>query len=71
MFVPLLGNAHSFTQDPLKEKIFYSEGGEALEQVAQCCGWCPIPGDFQGEAGSGPSQPDRAVVSLCIARELD
>ena len=27
----------------------------------------PIPGDFQGEAGWGPGQPDLAVVSLFIA----
>ena len=30
-----------------------------------------VPGDFQGEAGSGPGQPDLAVVSLFIAGELD
>ena len=34
-------------------KMLYSEGGEALDQVAQRCGGCPIPGDFQGEAGPG------------------
>ena len=45
------GNRH-------KEKVFCSE---ALEQVAQRCGGCPIPGDFQGEAGSSPGQHDRAV----------
>lgn len=27
----------------------------------------PIPGDFQGEVGSAPGQPDRAVVSLFTA----
>ena len=27
--------------------------------------------DFQGEAGSGPGQPDVAVVSLFIAGQLD
>ena len=43
------------------EKIFYSEGGDALEQVAQRCGLCPIPGDCQGEAGAGPGQPDLTV----------
>jgi len=45
----------------IKKKIFYSEGGEALEQVAQWCGWCSVPGDFQGEAARGPEQPDQAV----------
>lgn len=34
-------------------------------------GWCPIPGDFQGKAGSGPGQPDVVVVSLFIAEQLD
>jgi len=29
-----------------------------------------MPGDFQGEAGSGPRKPDLAVVSLLIAGEL-
>ena len=43
----------------------------ALEQVAQWCGWFPVPGDFQGEAGSRPGKPDLAVVSLFIAGELD
>ena len=55
------GNRH-------KEKVFCSE---ALEQVAQRCGGCPIPGDFQGEAGSSPGQHDLAVVSLFIAGGLD
>jgi len=32
-----------------------------LEQVTYCCGRCPVPGDFQGEAGSGPGQPDLSV----------
>ena len=45
--------------------------GEAQEWVAQRCGGCLIPGEFQGEAGSGPGQPDLAVVSLFIAGELD
>jgi len=42
-----------------------------LEQAAQRCGWCPLPGDFEGKAGSDPGQPDLAVVSLFIAGELD
>jgi len=48
-----------------------SEGGWAHEQVAQRCGGCPIPGDFEGEAGSSPGQPDQAAVSLFITGELD
>jgi len=35
--------------------------GEALAQVAQRCGECPIPGDFRGKAGSDPAQPDLGV----------
>ena len=26
----------------------------------RCC-WCPVPGDFEGKAGSCPGQPDLAV----------
>ena len=44
-----------------EEEVFYAEGGEALAQVAQRGCGCPIPGDFQGEAESGPGQPDLAV----------
>jgi len=44
-----------------KEKIFYSEGGEALEQVVQRGIRCSIPGDIQGQAGPGSEQPDLAV----------
>ena len=55
----------------IRKKIFYGEGGEAVQQVAQRCGWCLISEDFQGKAGSGPGQPDLAVLSLCMAGELD
>lgn len=30
-----------------------------------------IPGDFQGEVGSGPGESDLAVVSLVTAGELE
>jgi len=40
--------------------VFYSEGGEALEQVAQRYD-CPIPGDFQGQGGPVSEQLDLAV----------
>jgi len=36
-----------------KEEVFYSEGGEALEQVAQRGGGCCIP----GQVGRGSEQP--------------
>jgi len=40
-----------------KEEILYCETGEALEQVAQRGGRCPIPGNIQGQAGRGSEQP--------------
>ena len=39
----------------------YVKGGDALEQVAQKGGECPIPGDIQGQAGGSFEQPDVAV----------
>ena len=50
---------------------FSSEGGEALEQVAQKFGGCPIPEDFQGEAGSGPGQPKLSVHVPVHAGEVN
>lgn len=44
-----------------KEKVLYSEGGEALVQVAPRAGARPIPGDIKGHAGWGSKQPDVAV----------
>jgi len=31
------------------------------EQATQRCGGCPIPEDFQGQAGPGSEQPDLPV----------
>jgi len=45
----------------IRQKFFYDKSGEALEQVAQIGGECPIPGDSQGQAGRGSEQPDLAV----------
>jgi len=42
-----------------KEKVFYSESGEALEQDVQRCGL--IPGDIHALAGPGSEQPDKAM----------
>ena len=46
---------------------------EALEQVAQRGGGCPIPGDTRGQAGQGSEQPELAVdVPVhCRGVELD
>ena len=36
-------------------------GDEALAQIAQRGGECPLPGDTQGQPGRGSEQPDQAV----------
>jgi len=38
-----------------KEEVFYTKGSEALAQVAQRRGGCPIPGDSPGQAGGALS----------------
>ena len=43
------------------EKSFYNMDGEAMGQVAQRGGGCPIPGDIQDQAGQGSEQPDLGV----------
>ena len=37
----------------IQERVFYSKGGEAVVQVAQRGGGCPLLGDSQGQAGWG------------------
>ena len=59
-----------YIQVRYKEKVFYSEQGEALIQVAQRYGGCPVPGDFQGTPASGPGQPDLASDIPFVAGEL-
>ena len=55
-----------------REEAFYSEDGEALEQVAQRGGGCPIPRDIQGQAGPGSELRGLAVgAPLFIAEELN
>jgi len=39
------------------EEVFHTEGGDALEQVAQRYCRCPIPEGIQGQAGCGSGQP--------------
>jgi len=43
------------------EEVFYSEGGEALEQVAQRRDGCPTHEDIQGQAEWVSEQPDLDV----------
>ena len=45
-------------QTGYKETIFYSEGGEALEEVAQRGSGGPIPGNIRGQDGRGSEQHD-------------
>ena len=39
-----------------KEEIFYHEGGETLEQVAQRGSGGPVSGNIQGQVGWGSEQ---------------
>jgi len=41
-----------------REKLFYNNDVEALEQVAWRGGGCPIPEDIRGHNGPGSKQPD-------------
>ena len=45
----------------LLEEVFHTEGGDALEQVAQGGCGCPIPGGIQGQAGCGSGQPGLVI----------
>ena len=45
----------------MKKMFFYSKDGEALEQIAQRDGGCPIPADIQGQAGPGSEHPNLAA----------
>jgi len=55
----------------LNIRIFFSsKGGEALAQVAQRGGGCPIPGDTRGQAGWGSEHLIELLMSLFIAGEL-
>jgi len=42
----------------IRKKLFYNEGGETLEQVAQRGGRCFIPRNFQSQVEQGSEQPD-------------
>ena len=47
------------------------QDGEAVAQVAQTGGGCPIPGDIQGQAGWGSEHLMELQVSLFTAGQLD
>lgn len=49
-------------------KVFYSDSGEALEQLAQInCGF-PIPGRIKGKAGWGHGQADTVCSNPAFDR---
>ena len=50
---------------------FYTKGVEALAQVTQRAGGCPILGDIQGQAGWGSDHLMELWVPLFIAGGLD
>jgi len=57
---------HSNRTNVSIKKVFYSNGGEALEQVVQRCGGWPVHGDIRGKAGWGSKHPDVAPFSQVL-----
>ena len=55
----------------IRKKLFYNKGGEALAQVAQRCGGCPVLRNSQGQAGWGSEQLMELWVSLFSAGKLE
>lgn len=53
-------NGFKLRQGRFRSDIF-TQGGDALEQVAQGSCGCPIPGGIQGQAGCGSEQPGLEV----------
>ena len=52
-------------------RSFYTEGGDALEQVAQGGCGCPIPGGIQGQAGCDSGQPGLEVGNPAHSRGVE
>ena len=55
----------------IRRKFFHTEGGEALEQVAQGACGRPIPGGIQGQAGCGSGQPGLVVGDPTHSRGVE
>jgi len=49
----------------------HTEGGDALERVAQGGCGCPIPGGIQGQAGCGSGQPGLVVGDPAHSRGVE
>ena len=52
-----------------REKFFYSEGSETLEQIVPKCGGYLIHGGFQDQAGLGPEQAALAAIVPIFLQE--
>ena len=55
----------------IRRKVFHSEGGDALEQVAQGGCGCPLPGGIQGQTGCGSGQPGLVVGDPAHSRGVE
>ena len=51
--------------------FLHTEGGDAMEQVAQGGCGCPIPGGIQGQAGCGSGHPGLLVGDPAHSRVLE
>jgi len=68
------GNGFKLRREVLvryEEEVFHSQGGDALEQVAQGGCGCPIPGGIQGQAGCGSGQPGWVVGDPAHSRHVE
>ena len=68
------GNGFKLRQEiqaSYQEEVFHTEGGDALEQVAQGGCGCPIPGGIQGQAGCGSGQPGLLVGDPAHSRGVE
>ena len=52
-------------------KKFFTQSGEALEQIAQRSCECPYPGGAEGQLRWDPGQPDLGVSNPVHSRGLE